>query len=649
MPHLSRQDKRLIEEAAAKQGGDFNLKRFMWEKMAETAAPPRVQQLGIVGDDLFDEMPVNFTTFMSDFFGESSFEGPQTKLALAMFGEEPKIWDTTYQEAIALWGMGSGKDWLIRKLVLYAAYWIICLRNPQEFFNQGRGETLDIANFSVNAQSAQNIFFRGLKRDIKNVVCPEWHKAAGQRWFETWGMILKEGSEGGHLKSSEIIFPKSVRAFSLHSEKYSFEGMNIILAILDEIAEFALGVAKDIHEGVRDNITSRFGKMGKCFLLSYKRHDYDYMMIRYREAETEDDVYVSGPFATWEVNKRRKKSDFKAKFLKNPKRARRVYMCEGSGQNEEERFFSYPKKISSSINRNRSNPVAGNLSFVELSGPNSIRFKEGFHGDPHKVYSLHLDLAGAKGENDCAALCLGHAEEATDAVDIQEKAFLKELLRGEDGAGVEGIKRGMEAHPRLDPNSIKEWNFRPVKADETAEDVMERIQKIYSRDLVDYSRKVVIDLYLQMRGANGHELQLQHVEDLISVLIKELNFSLGIVTADQWQSKQLLQNLTRAGIRAERRSTKNDNEAHNTVKSLIYTGMLDYYENTVFVREAQELIEVDGKIDHPERSKRRESEEGRSKGSSDVWESVVGCVQGCFELPFRRSTNVLMGTIVGDD
>jgi len=321
-------------------------------------------------------------------------------------------------------------------------------------------------------------------------------------------------------------------------------------------------------------------------------------------------------------------------------------MCLGSGVDEEERFFGYPEKISTTINKDRRNPVVGNQSVIEMP---RIKFYPWFKGDPNTTYALHLDLATSKeGAYDCAAICLGHAEEASLVVGAREQDFFKQVFTDENIEDTPYVRNLLQAHPRLDPSSIRKISFRAEKPRETGTDIMDRVQERYTRGLDSYSRKIIIDFYAQLIGQGGGELQLQYVEELVEK-IRRLGFKLGIVTADQWQSKQMLQNLSRAGIRAERRSTKNDYEANSTVKSLIYTGMIDYYYNSVFLREAEELVEIGGKVDHPEKSARRQKEEGKALGSSDVWEAVVGCSQSCFELPIGTSLGGVLATTRDED
>jgi len=86
----------------------------------------------------------------------------------------------------------------------------------------------------------------------------------------------------------------------------------------------------------------------------------------------------------------------------------------------------------------------------------------------------------------------------------------------------------------------------------------------------------------------------------------------------------MIQLLKKKNIKAKELSTVRTDEAFQTLKELIYSKRIDYYNYLVLIRELDELINVDRKIDHPEVSQRRSIEEGNDKGSKDCADAVAG-------------------------
>ncbi len=163
-------------------------------------------------------------------------------------------------------------------------------------------------------------------------------------------------------KADSIEFDKSITVYSGHSERESHEGLNLLLAVLDEISGFASEVgtgneqgktAENIYKAFRGSVDSRFPDLGKVVLLSFPRYPGDFISERYDsviadkevvekrhefiinpllpeddkdnrfEISWDEDQILSykypGVFAlkrpTWEVNPTRKIDDFKIAFI----------------------------------------------------------------------------------------------------------------------------------------------------------------------------------------------------------------------------------------------------------------------------------------------------------------------------------------------
>lgn len=201
---------------------------------------------------------------------------------VSLYGEDraDKRFKQTCNEVILQLGKGSGKDYTSTIVMAYIVYLLLCLKDPAKYYGKPSGDTIDLLNIAVNADQARNVFFAGFKKRIQD--CP---------WFE--GKF--EATQNG------IIFDKSVRVFSGHSEREAFEGLNLFVAVLDEISAFALESASGnsqaktadaVYKMYRASVDSRFPDFGKVLLLSFPRFKDDYIQQRYNAAVAEKEVVI---------------------------------------------------------------------------------------------------------------------------------------------------------------------------------------------------------------------------------------------------------------------------------------------------------------------------------------------------------------------
>ena len=148
-------------------------------------------------------------------------------------------------------------------------YLLSCLESPQSYFGKGFGSSIDIINVAPTASSARNIFFSGLIQYLEN--SPLFKK------------LEEISGEPINSNSTIIQFPKNIRLISGNSEHESWQGLNAIMIVLDEIDAFPS--AQEIvtnrslrskgAEGVYDTavtlVTSRFPTVGKVLSLSWPR------------------------------------------------------------------------------------------------------------------------------------------------------------------------------------------------------------------------------------------------------------------------------------------------------------------------------------------------------------------------------------------
>jgi hypothetical protein len=385
--------------------------------------------------DHFDETPVDARTFVEGeaYLGQPPLSDIQYDIVEAMsqiyrkedliniMGEEKGTQyynKYTKNEIILQLGKGSGKDFTSTVACSYIVYKLLCLKDPAKYFGKPSGDAIDLINVAINAQQAKNVFFKGFKSKIER-----------SPWF----------AGKYYAKADSVEFDKSITVYSGHSERESHEGLNLLLAVLDEISGFASEVgtgneqgktADNIYKAFRGSVDSRFPDLGKVVLLSFPRYPGDFISEKYEDVVAEKEVIerthkfiinpvlpedspdnsfeiswdedqitsykYPGVFAlkrpTWEVNPTRKIDDFKIAFMTDLGDAMMRFACVPTFASDA--FFKQADKVRACMTLR--NPV-----------DNFRRFDEGFKPDPTKKYYVHADLAQ---KHDKCAVAIAHVE-----------------------------------------------------------------------------------------------------------------------------------------------------------------------------------------------------------------------------------------------
>jgi hypothetical protein len=190
-----------------------------------------------------------------------------------------------YQQAVLLWGKGAGKDYLCSILVCYLIYVLQCLRDPQAFLELAPREYIDVINVAYNADQAKRVFFAKLKARIE-----------GWAWLHANYNVVEGGRRTNEHKPgrAEVVinddfieFPYRIRAWSRHAENESYEGLNVLVWIMDEASAFLSKLKREnaeaIYQTLKTSAASRFGLRWVGLIISYPRHADDFTMSKHRE------------------------------------------------------------------------------------------------------------------------------------------------------------------------------------------------------------------------------------------------------------------------------------------------------------------------------------------------------------------------------
>lgn len=129
--------------------------------------------------------------------------------------------------------------------------------------------------------------------------------------------------------------------------------------------------------------------------------------------------------------------------------------------------------------------------------------------------------------------------------------------------------------------------------------------------------EVTVDFMLEIKPPKKpNQISFAKIRDFIVYLRREMGIQFELITADQFQSAQLLQELGDLNFTAGRLSVDRDTKAYDSLASLYYEGRLKHYNYKKYQFELFSLIRYPAKrkIDHV------------SKNSKDITDSVAGSV-----------------------
>lgn len=464
-----------------------------------------------------------------------------------------EIWGSTVNELVAMCGKGGGKDFSARIGFAYAIYKLHCLRDPIDYYDKAQGTYIDLLNIAVNAEQANNVFFNPLVNMLSMV---PFFKEVG---FEP-------------RKNQVTFYECPIRLHSGNSEAEAWEGLDLMLVVLDEIAAFktdqafqksnTMGAqrlsASAIYRMSKASVISRFPDIGKVILLSFPRYQGDFICQRYEEAAGEADVLrIKAP--TWVMNPFVSRESLEPEFRRNPVDSAQRFGCDPPEMIDA--FFRDPLKVRQGFK--------GFWEYVDMGGEvpklmlrenhelfpinDDGTFKDWFKAEDDSSRFIHVDL-GLK--RDRAALCMVHSP-GTRRIEVEMDKY--------------------ENLPVIKMDLVHYWEAKP-----------------------------------------GQEIDFGSIREVIRLLARK--FPVALVTFDRWQSVDMQQILLKRGIPCDQHSIKRND--YDTLATALYDGRFSGYFHKILVED--ELLKLqtldNGKVDHPDGL------------HDDMAQTLAGAVWNCCEF-----------------
>lgn len=583
--------------------------------------PPTLNQF-ISDAKYLNQVGVNLSTLQYDFIRH--FEQilyPETYILMVEeFGE---YWNPLrfVNEYAIEWGKGSGKDFCCQICFARVANILLCLKNPQQYFDFGPATYLHLLNVASSAPQAHGVFFKPLRKMLVD-----------SAWFKT----RFEGNHEPGPQAQEIRFVKQIELISGHSQASTLEGKNLVAGIADEISEFPTEdevnmsksgrvpakTAKAIISMLRTSGSTRFPETYRLAQISFPRYKGDAIEQAIIEAKADiaekpnSRFFASGPYATWEVNPRYDKYErveipgatqpvpdlplFHDEYKKNPAESRAKYECKP--ELAENRFFNNDEAIFAAFPDVRPVPP---ITFEYYWGIDN-------EGDPAAVFGGNY-----RDEHQVP----GWQVKFHFAPDFRPVAGALYAMHGD--MAISGDRAGVAM------SHVRTWDRRDWPSP-GGHMVLEQRPVVK----VDFCDAFTADA---TAVPAKREVQIRWYRKLIWEL-RSRGFHIGFVSFDNFQSADSMQILEAYGIETERASTDRDNRLYDTLRDVMYDNRLEGYYNEILISEIRRLsLLKNGRIDHP------------PGGSKDMADALAGSVAGAVQLGGDEGETVLFADEAGFD
>lgn len=531
----------------------------------------------------FEQRPASILEFLGeDYLNIEKKVRPGIRDALVkIFGKKVSGTRIAIVERAMLTGaIGIGKTTFASIALPYMCHWVLCLKDPQDFFDLLPGSRIALMQMSTSEDQAAEVVFGDIFARIKH-----------SKWF-----IDNYPYDPKFTK--QIRFAKDIWVLPGDSAETTFEGYNILGGILDEADSHKVTKDKDYaeqgYDTIHSRIASRFideetnGHKGLLIVIGQMKKANGFAAKKYNELRKDEKAFVVRQ-AIWEslgwqrftradgtrdsffYDTRRKQiipdgvagvvsnenlieipNAYKTNFLNKPEKALRDLA--GIPPAVEDPFISLVDKITICVDKWKQR--VGDESPVD-SNPTRPSFAKWFRAsnDPRRR-AVHLDIAYSA-DGDAAAIAMGHVAEVVE-IDGEDKPY------------------------------------------------------------------IVFDCLIRVKAPAGNEIMISDLRQIIYRLRYDMNFRIKNVTMDGFQSTDTIQQLRKKKFTVDLVSVDKTTLPYEDLREAIYEERLEFppymtYLNKgdtelveIAVKELMELQDTGRKIDHPQ------------DGSKDVADAMAG-------------------------
>ena len=494
---------------------------------------------------------------------------------------------TVFSEALITGGIGIGKTTIASIVLPYLCHWVLCLKNPQEYFDLLPGSRIAFMQMSTSEPQAREVVFGDIKARIKH-----------SPWF-------RDNATIDPTYKNQIRFEGDIWILPGDSSETTFEGYNILGGIVDEMDSHKVTPNRDYaqagYETIHARITSRFQERGFLLLIGQMKKADGFAARMLKEYDGNDKAYTAR-LTIWE-------SMGWKKFMKGGKRD----------------SFWYDTK-----RKTIAPPVAALMSTENLIEVPEV-YRRDFENNPEKALR---DLAGIPPAVGDPFITLTHkVEEARDRWKARNTGYSTPVRP--DGK-IEPWFRAKDSLRRVVHIDIG-YSAKGDAAGLAMGHVLEVVE-------IDGEKKpyIVYDCLMRFKARPGTEIMIADLRRMVYYLKDDLGFRIKKVSLDGFQSTDTLQQLRKRRFETELVSVDRSMLPYSDLRDAIYENRVEFPEYLVHMKhgdsdlvevaykELTELSDEGGKVDHP------------AMGSKDVGDAMAGVAYNLMgDRAYRRGVTDL--------
>jgi hypothetical protein len=526
----------------------------------------------------FEQKPASIIEFLGpDYLNiEKGVRAGVKQELIELFGEEVN----SKRIAKFRWGMftgaiGIGKTTMASIILPYMCHWVLCLKDPQDYYELLPGSRIAFMQMSTSEDQAKETVFGDIKARIEHSL-----------WFQK-NYPFDPGFK------NQIRFPKDIWVLPGNSAETTFEGYNILGGILDEADSHKVTKEKDYAEQgfdtINSRIDSRFQDRGFLLVVGQMKKASGFAKRKYDEFQHTEEAHTvrmtiweslgwhrflksdGTRDSFWYDTKRKEivppaasfsKSQnlmeipniYRKNFENNPEKALRDLA--GIPPAAGDPFISLTYKLDEAVQRWQER--YDNIGSPVNESPVRPEFADWFVARDSLKRAIHLDIAYSA-EGDALGMAMGHVAEVIE----------------DDG------------------------EMKPY---------------------------IVFDFLLRIKAAPGTEILLSEPRRMIYDLKEDRKFKIRCVSMDGFQSTEMKQQLRKRRFQTEYVSVDRSKLPYEDLRDAINENRIEFppyytYLNKgdvekveIAVKELSELEDTDKKVDHPK------------NGSKDLADAMAGVV-----------------------
>lgn len=500
----------------------------------------------------------------------------------------PNPYYSPYYEVAFSGSIGAGKSTIGRIILIYDLYKLLMLRNPFGKYQLIASDAIVMALLTANLNLAKLVLYRPFRELVRS-----------SPFFVEKLLNKKKLNEGGAIE-----FPNNV-SIQAGSRFTHALGLAVFSGLLDE-ASFqqegeATHQAYDSYISMSRRMKSRFMEMGggvpgHLCLISSKKDENAFLEAHILENK-DDPHFICFEYPLWEAHKDKgiycgkTFTVFAGSSLQSP----RIIEDGNTTKYPPDKILEVPVEYQSEFKTNIEKALMDLAGTTTISSSKYIAFPENLMKAIRIVHCCNVA--------DHIVLDFFDDKRIIEYIDVQKLKLYLNLLGNSPryvhiDIGVTDDSYGFAMSCVSGMREVQKF------------DVQELLDHPDSTGVVMRAEPVIrTELALSIKSTT--RVPLWKVRDFI-VDLTELGFPIVKVTADQFQSEDTLQLMTKMGYETEMLSLDKTKKPHITFRNALYEGRCELPDFKLMIKEFTDLVDKGKKFDHT------------TQGTKDITDAVIG-------------------------